>query len=244
MKTQIRFAALFLLAALLAEAQPGPSPASAAAAGKWNSEFDTPIGHLKYVYVLKVSGEKLTGTAIREREGVKTETELKEGTIQGDSISFVEPIKIQDQDVRIEYKGKLTGDQIKFSRKVGDFGTADIVARRAVEATAPITGKWTTEFDSQVGKQKYVYELNADGDKLTGKAIGDMQFGKFETPITEGKITPEVVSFVEMLKLPNFEVKILYSGKLVGDELKLTRKVGDIATEEIVAKRVIEDRQK
>ena len=35
---------------------------------------------------------------------------------------------------------------------------------------AEISGKWKAVFDTQVGKQSYVYELKADGDKVTGKA--------------------------------------------------------------------------
>jgi len=33
-------------------------------------------------------------------------------------------------------------------------------------------------------------------------------------------------------------IRIEYSGKIVGDELRLTRKVGEFAVEELVAKRV------
>jgi hypothetical protein len=35
-------------------------------------------------------------------------------------------------------------------------------------------------------------------------------------------------------------IDIAYSGKVTGDEMKLTRKVGEFATEEVVAKRVVE----
>jgi hypothetical protein len=104
-------------------------------AGKWKSEFTSPIGQLKYIYDLKADGDKLTGKAIRELEGQKTETEIKEGKISGNEVSFVEPLKFNDQDVRIEYKGKLDGDQIKFTRKVGDFATMEIVAKRMESAS-------------------------------------------------------------------------------------------------------------
>ena len=214
----------------------GSGPNSADAIRKWKSEFDTPIGHLKYVYELKRTADKVTGTAFREREGTKTETELREIVLKGDQVSFVEPIKIQDQDVRIEYNGKLSGDEIKFTRKVGDFASTDIVAQRVKDALASIDGEWKTEFDSQIGSQKYTYSFKANGDKLTGNAKGETQFGKSDTPVTEGKISSDSVSFVEMLKLPDREIRIEYSGKLAGDELKLTRKVGDFATEQIVAK--------
>ena len=239
MKKLIMPAAMALAAATLLAAEPSsPSPASSDVAGKWKSEFDTRVGHLKYTYELKNKGDKLTGTALREREGVKTETELKDITLKGDQLSFVEPIKIQDQDVNIEYTGKVSGNEIKLTRKVGDFATTEIVARRDTEAPASVTGKWKTEFDSQIGKQTYTYELKAEGEHLTGKAIGESQFGKFDTAITEGKISPSGIAFVEQLKLPDREIRIEYTGKLEGQDLKLTRKVGDIATEEIVAKRV------
>jgi len=231
-------ASLLFVAVASYAADVSPKTEGAGLSGKWLSEFDTRVGHLKYVYVLKADGEKVTGTAFREREGVKTEIELKEGAIHGDKVSFVEPIKIQGQDMRIEYQGTLAGDQMKLTRKVGDFASTEIVARREAQPAAQVDGKWNAEFDTQVGKQKYSYELKTDGAKLTGKAIGESQFGKFDTPITEGKVEGDTVSFVEMLKLPDREIKIDYTGKLAGDELKLTRKVGDFATEEFAAKRV------
>jgi hypothetical protein len=103
---------------------------------------------------------------------------------------------------------------------------------------ADIDGKWRAEFDSQIGQQKYVFELKADGEKLTGKAIADRpQLGKTETELKNGKIVKDEVSFTEMLKFQDQEIAIEYKGKIVGDELKLNRKVGDLANYDIVAKR-------
>ena len=39
---------------------------------------------------------------------------------------------------------------------------------------ADLTGQWKAEFDTQVGKQNYTYDLKAEGDKVTGKATGDI----------------------------------------------------------------------
>ena len=105
---------------------------------------------------------------------------------------------------------------------------------------AEIDGKWKAEFDSQIGQQKYVFELKADGEKLTGKASADRQGQQTETAIKDGKIVKGEVSFAEPLKFQDQEILIEYKGKIVGDELKLHRKVGDIAEYDIVAKRVIE----
>jgi len=109
--------------------------------GKWKSEFDTQIGHLKYTYELKADGEKLSGKAFRDLDGTKTTIDLVEGKINGDEVSFVEPLKVQEQDIRIEYKGKIAGDEIKFVRKVGDFGTTEIIAKREKEKASPVDKK-------------------------------------------------------------------------------------------------------
>ena len=98
--------------------------------GKWKAEFDTPVGTQKYTYELKVEGTKLSGKASFERMGEKGEVELKDGKITGDDISFVEMLDFQGNQIAIAYTGKVAGDEIKFSRKVGDFGTEEFVARR------------------------------------------------------------------------------------------------------------------
>jgi hypothetical protein len=110
----------------------------------------------------------------------------------------------------------------------------------ATVRAADIDGKWKAEFDSQIGKQIYVFDLKADGDKLTGKASADRQGQKSDTEIKNGKVTKDEVSFSEPIKLQDQEIVIEYKGKIAGDELKLHRKVGDLAEYDIVAKRVVE----
>jgi hypothetical protein len=112
----------------------GAAPALAAdVAGKWTSEFDSQIGVQKYTFDLKVDGEKVTGKAAFERMGQKGEADLLEGKLVGDQLSFVEMFDAMGSSVRIEYKGTVKGDEIAFTRQVGDFATEQIVARRVKE---------------------------------------------------------------------------------------------------------------
>ena len=101
--------------------------------GLWKAEFDTPVGVQKYTFDLKVDGEKVTGKAFFERMGEKGETDLLEGKLAGNQISFVEVFEAMGNTVRVEYKGTVKGDEIAFTRKVGDFGTEQLVARRVKE---------------------------------------------------------------------------------------------------------------
>jgi hypothetical protein len=106
-------------------------PARAAdATGKWKAEFDTQVGLQKYTFEIKVTGETLTGSASFERMGQTGQAELKEGKVKGDELSFVEMLDFAGNQLRIEYTGRVVGDELKLTRNVGDFATEEVVAKR------------------------------------------------------------------------------------------------------------------
>jgi len=113
--------------------------------------------------------------------------------------------------------------------------TAFILTFAASVNAADVTGKWRTEFESQIGPQKYTYDLKSTGDKVTGKAISDQ---RGEVEIKDGVTKGDEISFVEIANIQGNEIRIEYKGKVSGDEMKLVRKVGDFASYEIVAKRM------
>jgi opacity protein-like surface antigen len=120
----------FLLAAALAVVTAATAFA-ADVAGTWTAEFDTQIGVQKYVFTFKVDGEKLTGTADAERMGQKqAPVTLEAGTVKGDQIAFVETLSFEGNTLAVTYTGTVAGDEIKFSRNVGDFATEAFVAKR------------------------------------------------------------------------------------------------------------------
>jgi len=103
---------------------------------------------------------------------------------------------------------------------------------------ADITGKWTTEFNSQVGVQKYVFEFKVEGTKLTGTAISKIaDAAEAKTPITEGAVNGDDIAFVENLDYSGQQLKITYKGKISGDEIKFSRDVAGQGGETFVAKR-------
>ena len=104
-----------------------------------------------------------------------------------------------------------------------------------VIAAVDITGKWTAAFDTQIGEQKYTYEFQVKGSQLTGTAASEN--GKSE--IKNGKVSGDTVTFDEFLNFQGMPLEISYTGKIVSDDqIDFTRKVADIATEKLVAKRV------
>jgi enterochelin esterase-like enzyme len=123
------------LTTLLALAVASLSMLAADITGTWKAEFDTQRGLQKYTFTLKQDGAKVTGKSVAELNDQKRKAELNEGKVEGDTVTFVEPLKFQDNELRIVYTGKISDNEIKFTRKVGDFGSSEATAKR--EGGAP-----------------------------------------------------------------------------------------------------------
>ena len=121
-----RFIGTLLL--LLATALPA---AAADLAGRWTAEFDSPIGSQKYVYVFKKDGAAVTGEATYDHSMGKGTVALKNVKVDGDKISFEEPLTVDGNTITILYSGTLSDTELKLSRVVGDFGTEQLTAKRA-----------------------------------------------------------------------------------------------------------------
>src|SRR5579863_517559 len=94
--------------------------------GQWTATFNTQIGEQHYTFTFKVDGEKLTGAAKSDNGTVAIEN----GTVKGDDVSFVENLDYQGQKLAITYTGKISGDEIKFTRDVAGAAKEDLVAKR------------------------------------------------------------------------------------------------------------------
>jgi hypothetical protein len=94
--------------------------------GQWTATFNTQVGEQHYTYTFKVDGEKLAGTA-KSDNGT---TDIQNGSVKGDDVSFVENLDYQGQKLVITYTGKISGDEIKFTRDVGGVAKEDLVAKR------------------------------------------------------------------------------------------------------------------
>ena len=97
--------------------------------GKWTAKFATQVGDQEYTYEFVQKGTALTGTATGSLTG---KSQIAEGKIDGDKISFIENATYMDMPLRFEYTGTVSSnDEIKLSRKLMDFPAEDIVAKRS-----------------------------------------------------------------------------------------------------------------
>src|SRR5262249_33744452 len=95
------------------------------------------VGQQKYLFYFQVTDGKITAKASAELAGEKRQVEFKEAKLADDILTFVEIFKFQDNKVRIEYTGKVSDNEIKFTRKVAEFATEEFIRRQVEPVTAP-----------------------------------------------------------------------------------------------------------
>lgn len=94
--------------------------------GVWKADYTTPDGTARQsTFHLKADGEKLTGKVV----GQAGETEIKEGTVKGDDITFSVTRNFNGQDFTLKYTGKVAGDELKLKVAFNE-NSFEIVAKR------------------------------------------------------------------------------------------------------------------
>ena len=89
------------------------SAVAADISGTWIAERQGPQGVVQTTFNFTVNGDTLTGTV--SRGGSMGDSEITEGKIEGDEISFFVVQQFGDNEIKILHKGKIAGDEIKFT---------------------------------------------------------------------------------------------------------------------------------
>jgi hypothetical protein len=95
--------------------------------GTWLASIDTQIGKQDYTYTLVAKGSQLTGRA----KSANGDTEITEGKVDGNKVSFVENLNYQGMPLHIVYTGTVTSaDRIDFTRDVAGIAMEKFTATR------------------------------------------------------------------------------------------------------------------
>lgn len=98
--------------------------------GTWKGTAETPNGTIERTFVFKVDGEKLTGTTSSQMMG---ESQITDGAVKGDDVNFSITVKFQDNEMKLNYVGKVAGNEIKF--KVEGAGGGMVIEYTAKKAS-------------------------------------------------------------------------------------------------------------
>jgi hypothetical protein len=93
-----------------------------------------------------------------------------------------------------------------------------------IASAADVTGKWKYEITTQDGqKREGTFNLKSEGGKITGTI--ESQMGS--SPIQEGTVSGDNVSFSAVRNFGGNEMKFNYKGTVSGSEMKLKVQAGE-----------------
>lgn len=87
--------------------------------GKWNLTIKTPMGDQTGVLSLKQEGDALTG----DMSGAMGSVPIENGRVEGDSLKWNAKVT-SPMPITLEFDGKLDGENIGGSVKLGSFGSS------------------------------------------------------------------------------------------------------------------------
>ena len=85
--------------------------------GNWKATAEGPNGAMERTFTFKQDGAKLTGETSSTMIGKST---ITDGKVEGDDVSFSINAEFNGQSMKINYKGKITGNEIKLTSEAGD----------------------------------------------------------------------------------------------------------------------------
>lgn len=106
----------------------GLAAAAADISGTWKGTAETPNGTIERTFVFKVDGTKLTGETTSEMMG---KSAIMNGKVDGETVTFSIVVKFGDNEMKLNYNGKVAGNEIKFHVEGPEGGpTLDYVAKK------------------------------------------------------------------------------------------------------------------
>ena len=100
------------------------------ATGKWKGSIDAGGETRELTFDLKASGDTLTGTFSGPME---KPSEIKDGKIQGDTVSFWAMAEYQGQPIKLVFKGQVLASEIHFTMGLDDGSwSTDLVVKKVL----------------------------------------------------------------------------------------------------------------
>jgi hypothetical protein len=114
------------------------------------------------------------------------------------------------------------------------FAAIVLLAASFAAVAADVAGKWQAQVPGRNGTRETTFVLQTDGGKLTGTMSVE---GQQPSPIADGKISGDTVSFTATAERGGNTVKYTFTGTVAGDEIRFKREGGPGQPREFTAKR-------
>lgn len=83
--------------------------------GNWKATAEGPMGSMERTFTFKQEGTKVTGETVSSMFG---KSEIIDGKVVGDTLSFTIVVKFEDNEMKVNYKGKVAEKEMKLTAEV------------------------------------------------------------------------------------------------------------------------------
>ena len=89
--------------------------------GTWKATAEGPQGSMERTFTFKTDGAKVTGETTSQMMG---KSPINDGKLDGDTVTFTINIDFGGNQMKVEYKGKVSGKEMKLTAQLagGDGG--------------------------------------------------------------------------------------------------------------------------
>jgi hypothetical protein len=199
-----------------------PCAKAADLSGTWKGSFEYEGNPVPLTFHLTAANNVVTGTV----EGLgNTPTEIHDGKVDGDAVTFWVNTDYQGTTYKLVYKGKISEGQIEFSfgTEDGSWGATVTAKNSAVPVVAPsgldVSGIWKGAFDFQGSSVPLTFHLTAAAGTVTGTVEG---LPNTPVEIHDGKVDGDTVTFWVNSDYQGTTYKLVYKGKVSVDGIKFT----------------------
>lgn len=148
--------------------------------GSWKVDFETRLGVQNYVITFQREAGELSASASAVLDGRTRKVEFKELKAEGDEVAFVELLNFGGNEIRIQYKGQIDSEGIRFLRQVSDVASEQAFAKRVQSVDELVTEN-----------AKQASQSSSGGSRQQAIAMGDAVDPKFHIYLCLGQSNME-----------------------------------------------------
>ncbi len=115
------------------------------------------------------------------------------------------------------------------------------IVSSAVATAEELAGTWHAQFETFSGLQTYHFAFDTTDGMPSAIAVVEQNDEKREVSFSDVKIEADTITFAELRKLQDREIRIEFACKLDDKGLSVSRKVGDFGSTETIATRKLPD---
>jgi len=185
--------------------------------GTWRWEYDFGGETMKDSLRLNLGKDKKLAGHYKGREDKWIE--IKDAKVEGDSLSFLLPLDFQGTPLKLEFAGKVKGDEIEGNVKVstGEGAQEFPWAPKRSVLIEDVVGEWQMKIEAGDRTLEPVVTITKDGEKYKGKYVSGQEFS---AELSDLKVENNQLIFNVAGEVNGTKIKADYKGRPYGDKIQ------------------------